>query len=407
MTPLEAKLRTALHETAAEVPPAAPPRRPPAVSGRTALTPRRTVHMRAFRARAFRTWAVPAAAAIMVAAVTTGSLAISGSVGQHRSGAAAASNPATSTLPPFEVALRGPGGRSQNDYSPVASAAVIRATATGAVIATITPPRPYTIFSGVSGSADDRVFVLTASTMARTPPVRLFVLRLGPSGQVTQFKPLSATGLPTGTYVDYLGLSPDGTKLAVIASSASALAGPAAIPWRITVFSLTSQITRTWTASPNISRKEYTPLLLGPAGTLGWTADGRMLSFAYMGGVIRLLDTTAPGSDLLADSRPVPGPRGGLSDWNDPFITPDGRVVVGTLMPAAAVAEYSIVTGTMTVPPIKPNPAQPDLIRWTNANGSALAVLSVDGPRSVSAFLIVNGHATPIPWSSDLINAAW
>ena len=43
-----------------------------------------------------------------------------------------------------------------------AQAAVMRSTLTGHVLATVTPPRPYQIFTWVSAAGDDRTFVLAA-----------------------------------------------------------------------------------------------------------------------------------------------------------------------------------------------------------------------------------------------------
>jgi hypothetical protein len=42
-------------------------------------------------------------------------------------------------------------------------------TATGAALATISPPRPYGTFTGVSAAADNRTFVLAAQLLARLP----------------------------------------------------------------------------------------------------------------------------------------------------------------------------------------------------------------------------------------------
>ena len=42
------------------------------------------------------------------------------------------------------------------------TAAELRSTQTGAVLAKITPPKPYVSFTGVTGAAGDRTFVLSA-----------------------------------------------------------------------------------------------------------------------------------------------------------------------------------------------------------------------------------------------------
>ena len=46
--------------------------------------------------------------------------------------------------------------------SPTDSAAELRSTQTGAILAKITPPKPYVSFTGVTAAADDRTFVLSA-----------------------------------------------------------------------------------------------------------------------------------------------------------------------------------------------------------------------------------------------------
>ena len=43
-----------------------------------------------------------------------------------------------------------------------ARTALVRSTITGRVLATVSPPRPYKVFTWVSGTADDRTFVLAA-----------------------------------------------------------------------------------------------------------------------------------------------------------------------------------------------------------------------------------------------------
>ena len=82
---------------------------------------------------------------------------------------------------------------------------------------------------------------------------------------------------------------------------------------------------------------------LGFVGTnvdaLSWTGDGKHVAFVGPNragwpshSTVRLLDVTLPGSDLLANSRPVaePPPGDQLNDvmWRGAIITPDGRTVV-------------------------------------------------------------------------------
>ncbi len=108
--------------------------------------------------------------------------------------------------------------------------AVVRASATGAVLATITAPRPYRTLTWVSGAADDRTFVLAAQRWWRITRgkgglaaeqrdsdtrVRFFRLRLGPSGRVAQLTTLPLPEKPQAAQLAGIALSPDGSKLAI------------------------------------------------------------------------------------------------------------------------------------------------------------------------------------------------
>src|SRR5262249_7120772 len=121
-------------------------------------------------------------------------------------------------LPAYDVALApGPlGGQPAQ--------AVVRATATGAVLATVRPPRPYATFSAVTGAADDRTFVLAAQprqqpTASGHVLIKFFLLRLDPAAGTAR---LTALRIPTvsGSWIQGAGiaLSPAGSKLAVALS---------------------------------------------------------------------------------------------------------------------------------------------------------------------------------------------
>ena len=81
------------------------------------------------------------------------------------------------------------------------SAAELRSTRTGAVLARITPPRPYPSFTGVTGAADDRTFVLSAqgpqpSVVPPFPSQRFFLLRIDPAARAGAR--MTLTALPAG-----------------------------------------------------------------------------------------------------------------------------------------------------------------------------------------------------------------
>ena len=67
---------------------------------------------------------------------------------------------ALASVPPYYLTLTGYSGQPHRR-------AVIRASATGAVLATVAPPAPYGTFSYVSGAADDRTFALGAQRWVR------------------------------------------------------------------------------------------------------------------------------------------------------------------------------------------------------------------------------------------------
>jgi hypothetical protein len=98
-----------------------------------------------------RRWLAPLGAAAAVVAVVAAALALATS--QPRPGPSEVAVPGSA--PPYYVTLNLTGNgdccRSGLPYSPVTTA-VVRATATGAALATITPPRPHGTFIGVTGS---------------------------------------------------------------------------------------------------------------------------------------------------------------------------------------------------------------------------------------------------------------
>jgi hypothetical protein len=135
---------------------------------------------------------------------------------------------------------------------------------------------------------------------------------------------------------------------------------------------------------------------------------------------VRLLDVTLPGSDLVANSRPVAGlpPGDQLSDlsWRGAIITPDGQnvVIVEELANDRApvkvrdrLLKVSVATGRVTVLNDLNVLAgyQYEQVMYSDASGS---VLVVSGARKGSAAGILRGRAyTPIPWDRAIATAIW
>jgi hypothetical protein len=447
MMPLEDMLTTAFREKAADIQPGmVPPLRPapgralrpapgrgpvlPACLARPGrLTRRRQLGLLDGR-KPWR-WLAPAASAVLVIAVIAGAVLVSRGIGATR-----APETGTAGVPRYYVALTG-----QNPHQPGDTAADVRATATRAVLARVTPPRPYSHFIAVAGAADDRTFVLAAQAKARhltwkqsdglahsdpqqlirdlSPAIRFYVLRIDPAGRASPLKALPTLDITAAHGLTGMALSPDGTQLALIVTPTPiATAGPYLSG--LQVLNLVTGARRSWT-NPGYIGPGYGDIAPVAVGSLAWTADGRTISFISNLGyhnVIRLLNVSAPGPSLLANSRIVPAVRIFKQDWRAGFVTPDGKTIIG-------IREY-----TKPEPPGIFNNFQ-DLVRFSAAVSAAPSVLShryftgnndeqvlwssssgqtvvVTGARPGATAGIVHGHRyTRIPWSASILTAAW
>jgi hypothetical protein len=153
----------------------------------------------------------------------------------------------------------------------------VRSTATGKLLATVFPPKPYNSFTTITADATGTVFVLAvahdwqryANALPRvfrrnqTAPLRFVELHIDPAGRVQQ----SSLSLPitvTPQQQPSIALSPQGTRLAVAYGGGGA-------PAQVAVVSLGSGKVQRW-VSPRVS---WTPQLSYRGA---WTADGRTLA---------------------------------------------------------------------------------------------------------------------------------
>jgi hypothetical protein len=434
MNTVEDRLRAAMRETAGEVTPqSVPPLHLDRPRGR-----RRGLAGPAARRR-WAAWLTPLAAAASVTAVVAASLAISTTFhGGHR----AARGPAGpfAGVPPYYLVL---AGRNPSPVAIQRQFAEVRATATGATLARITPPRPYRTFTAAAGAGDGRTFVLAANkwkvvranggTFAEAGAAKFFLLRLGAGGRPGRLTPLPVPAMPPGAEISGFALTPGGTKLAV-ALRGGVNGGPGP---EIQVFSLPSGAERVWTWPGG---GPITNNAGGEGEVLSWTADGRTLAFQQWvaGNIIhlRLLDTTTPGGSLQAASRLVAQWPGDGATWHyvhgkisnvlfgfSAIITPDGSKIAAAtedltkhpLSSALAFTEFSATTGKVVkvlgrwpIPGLYPGQTQDVL--WTNSSGSTLIVLAhkpgvpAKDPQSTNSagygieFGVLNGNRfTPLP----------
>jgi hypothetical protein len=405
MSTTEDRVRAATRAAAQTVAPGSTPPPPPLPVRR-----RRGPAVRPRRGRGWPGWVAPLAAAAAVAAAIATSVVVSGAfslghaghlahpaaqrtgtVGLHPAPAAPAG------LPAYDVALApGPLGGQ-------AARAVVRATATGAVLAAVRPPRPYAAFTGITGAADDRTFVLAAQpgqqpTASGRVLVKFFQLRLDPAAGTAR---LTALPIPTvsGRWIQVAGiaLSRDGRKLAVALSAGGQSA--------IDVFDLAGGPVQEWKAELP-GRTVVGTNLLG-ANPLSWAADGRTLAFDAWGPArvqVRALDTAAPGTSLSASRLVMTFPHWATtgSVAGSAIITPDGTKIIAMEVPGPPAAtqvrvrQFSATNGRplgiLATMHYRKGAITgwPDVL-WSSPSGSQL-IISTTRP---SAAPSKNGNLTP------------
>jgi hypothetical protein len=415
MNALDEKIRTAIHETAAEIPPEhSPPLRLPLRTRRTPGTLRRRGPQR------WPAWVTPLAAAVTVTAVIAGTFTLAREIaGTHvpaRRGtgpvAGWAGRVAGGAGPPAFYVFLGPvvpgsaGG-------PLPEATIV-STLTGKVNAIVASPRPYVGFDYVAAAGNSNTFVLAAQQQIRFRPGRhrgvvpvpeaFFLLRVSPTGG-TQLTPLAVPvrvypGLLTG-----IALSPDGSRLAL----ASEGKPPTARGSVLQVVNLANGTSRRWTW-PNVGSEwvyesdqanlawlnERALVFQMPVGTrpAGWPELGP-------GAVLqtRVLDTAAPGGNLAAGRR-VPGVAALGGGDTDMTVAPGAGLIMefdrARKGPAhRGIDEVSAATGK-TVRTIGEGKAIEAF--WSNAAGTKLIVLAENGAgKGELGIITAGGTFTALP----------
>jgi hypothetical protein len=346
-------------------------------------------------------WAAPLTAAAVVVAIGI-ALAIVHIVPNGRS-VTPPRLAVSAYVPAYYVAIAAAARQTSPDR------AVVGDTRTGARLATISPPSHDT-FSGVTGAADDRTFVLGVMAPLRGGlyPVgkegsqSWYLLHITPGtvplARLTRL-PIPAT--PADAWVYGMALSPDGTKLAVALQQFDASSHPDLLR----IYSVaTGALLRTWSGpvpGTGLATEDYV--------AMSWTADGRMLAFGYGAGV-RLLYVTRPGRGLLADSRLVFSPA---HICHALAVTPDGKTVICSAItievwtakrtPTAwnEFLEYSTATGklTHTLYGYEANyltsAGDFDCVLWASAPGDIL-IGCLNAPHHPLVGLLTQGRFTPL-----------
>jgi hypothetical protein len=296
----------------------------------------------------------------------------------------------------------------------------IRGTATGKLLATISPPKPYNVFGPLTADANGNTFVLAerriwqrnagpspklAERNQRTP-MKFLLVHITPRGHLQQAV-LSLPETVTPAQIPTMALSPDGTKLAVAFGGRGQTAA-------VQVTRLATGKTQRWM----LPRASWTPVLNGEGA---WTADGRTLAFQQQfisppqllrhyhqpaTTRVRMLNTTGLGTSLASSKLLVLRPPAGESAPAQPFLTPDGTKLIGPVgkepfgrgnRPSTGeLAVYSARTGALLhtlapwvwrwpSPPGRGGNPQPT-VAWSNRTGSQLIMLQ---PRDDLNILVV------------------
>jgi hypothetical protein len=435
MTQLEDQLRKAFRAKASDITPPPPPLE---LQPRPGLDPAARRGSGGFGTPLHRRL-VPLAAAAAVLAVVAGVLAVGSLRPAHQKPPLVPPTaPIQSSVPPYYVTLTSvrPMPLHEPQAWPVRTTATVRATSTGAVIASVVPTRPYTEFVNVSAAADDRYFLLVAQygkVFGGIYHDAFFMLRIDPTAADpaarTSLTRLPAVALPGDDQLLSMALSPDGRRLAVVAMHfgkkkvGHKTEGTATTYLR--VYNLVTGRSRTWGG--------VIPGAGGPGpwtGGLSWRQDSRFLAVVVgeQPLQLRLLNVTAPGQAFAQDSKPLAAPRGPCWSFCSADITPDGDMIYvaysgdGGLkahgLPAwTKLVRFNVKSGTLTtVNKLIGVDASghytgyasgmQDDVLWTSYNGSEAIVAGVQ-PGAPNAGIYSGSHYTPIPWPANIEYAAW
>jgi hypothetical protein len=426
MSLTESRLRTALAQTAEQIPPdALPP------LGLPADNLRRVSGRRLWPAGQPPRWLAALAAAASVCLIVSVSVTLA-DIARPRATTSPHVASYLAQFPPYYVALQQwPGcstcaqGNASNDTNP--DRAVVRSTRTGNTLTTVAVPRPYATFAFVQGTADNRTFILGAQRLSQLngPATRLYLLRLDPSapaGKRAHLSPLPVPLLPTarGYELGWIALSPDGHFLATISTATADNTGPT----QLRVFDLATGGSRTWTLPAWAGRLDNYVDVSGPPT---WTPDSRHLAFfsrtkAGQADLV-LLNTSAPAASFGADtsSMPLPRPAPGneiIYGPDFPLLTADGQHVIETVINLQEASHPSsrpfspfeldlvnIRTGAVTK--LRKHSQMPFVLA-SAPSGSAVILATANLPPNQAGFVVSTAHGgTPIQMPADTIAVAW
>lgn len=360
----------------------------------------------------------PIAAGLAVAGLIGGLILARASLfGGPAAGAPAA---AAGRMPRFYVtlSLNGRNGTTQAD---------VHASGTGRVLSRVNVPGFFGTNPNIAADHSDRAFLISTTIdrrHAQNGGTFLYRLRVSADGRSATLARLPIRLLPPGSHdvLDGLAVSPDGTSLAV-AMQVYQRAGSLTPQGEIRVYPLTGGPAQMWSA-PGVVAAPWSPV---------WTGGG-LLTFVWQdhfrggqwfntgGSQIRVLDTSAPGRDLLA-SRVIMQGGGSLGFIQSAAYGPGGSPVFAATYRVTSVGGSGTATVRLAELSAKGTPVKvfaQHAARYSGAvqEGKTVAgcqVAGIDGSgRHVLAECpagsfgrIDNGVFTPLAHTPGLTGAAW
>ncbi len=276
------------------------------------------------------------------------------------------------------------------------------ATDTGKTVATATLPGYVTEIAASRGAF--------FAAVVRGGAATFFEIRLNAGRTATTMTELPIQ--PDTAPLEFMAASPNGSKLAY---STLVMHGVTGDVQNLVVASTTNGSEHEWTTPASYST--------GSMGPMNFLADGRALAFSWTGpsesspsSALRLLDTAAPGSDLMAGRAVLrfANEAGRVEGYT---LSPDGRIAVavfrgrpyGTLLYSVTVSATGTGLPTLVyrlwqsggglvnscnTPPL-----------WISNTGSQVLIeCYASASPDVRIVLINHGHVTELPWLDATAN---
>jgi hypothetical protein len=213
--------------------------------------------------------------------------------------------------------------------------AAVHDSQTGQQLSQISVPGVFGTSPNIAADGSDRTFIINATRPTpngKNGVTALYRLRVAADGQSEKLTRLPVNLLPAGSndVVDGIAVSPDGTSLAVGLQLYKSAAGNSLDSHgEIALYSLTGGPTRTWTAPGDATASPWSLVRIGASKLAFVWQDQLKGSAAYFftgRSQIRVLDTSAPGHDLLA-SRVLLQGGGKLGFIQSAGVGPDGSPI--------------------------------------------------------------------------------